>query len=200
MLGAALPDLAAMGGFRLQGSAAATPETHDLAQGIFIHHRTDEAFHRSRWFAGRNRDLYQDLERAGMARGPARACSHVGVELLLDGVLLNHQPIKASTTAAFGAIEGRRGVLGPLVRSSHADLWLAHLDRLAAHRLPSDYHEPDAVAQRLILILARRPRLAFTANWLPALTEALERQKPGIDATAMVLLDDLVDQVRPHLD
>ncbi|MCP3992848.1 MAG: hypothetical protein GY724_27545 [Actinomycetia bacterium] len=200
LLGSALPDLAAMGGFRLQGSAANGPKTQDLAHGIYLHHRTDEAFHRSPWFTQRNRDLYDELQGRGMERGPARACSHVGIELLLDGELLSQRPIEEAAKAALGAIEEQRGALGPLVRSAQSSRWLAHLDRLAAHRLPADHHQPRAVAERLNRIMASRPRLAFGSGSIPTLTEALRHHQPAVDNSATALVEEIVDQLRSHLD
>jgi hypothetical protein len=212
LLGAALPDLAAMGGFRLRssrahrvaasvvssaaeapavGAAAGVGAMAALARGITLHHRTDEAFHRHRWFTERNAELYQRLRHAGFERGPARACSHVGTELLLDGELLAQHTVSEATAAALDAIGTCRDDLAPLLRTGEPDRWLAHLERLATHRLPADYNEPDAVAHRLHRIMGRRPRLAFEAALVPALTAALAQHQQGIVTTAVDLVEDL---------
>ena len=191
LLGSALPDLAAMGRFRILGTTADV----NVAKGIFLHHRTDEAFHRHPWFTKRNRALIEQLQAAGVQRGPARACSHVGIELLLDGELLRHQPVAQAVTSAFAAIGPRRNNLADLVPAPHSERWLRHLDRLADHELPTDYHDPWAVAQRLQRILARRPRLALDQDLVATVAQALADHKPEIDATAESLVAELTAEI-----
>ena len=193
LLGSALPDLAAMGRFRLLGATA----NASVAKGIFLHHRTDEAFHRHPWFTRRNRALIEQLQEAGVQRGPARACSHVGIELLLDGELLRHQSLTQATTTAFAAIGPRRPDLSSLVLAPHSERWLQHLDRLADHQLPTDYHDPWAVARRLQRILARRPRLALAQELVGTVAEVLAGHKPEIDATAGSLVAELTAEIAP---
>ena len=91
LVGAALPDFAAMGRFRLSSAAAADGPVGErsrvgLRRGLEVHHRTDDAFHRHRWFREASVAVTERLQADGVARGPAMACGHVGVELLLDGI------------------------------------------------------------------------------------------------------------------
>jgi hypothetical protein len=83
-LGAMLPDFSTMCGARITGS-----DDEEVAGGIALHHATDAAFHRLAAVTGLMRELDARLERGGCARGPRRAVAHIGVELLLDGVLLD---------------------------------------------------------------------------------------------------------------
>jgi hypothetical protein len=191
LLGTALPDLAAMGRFRLSGRT----EHPGVQAGIQLHYRTDEAFHRHRWFLDRQRSLVQDLTRLGLARGPARACGHAGIELLLDGALLADGPVVAATRSAFDTIPRIRPQLVELVDGSHRARWLSHLDRLAGRPPLRALDDPREVAERLHRILAGRPRLAFDQAQLPALVGALERQQAEVTAGSAEVVRDLVDQL-----
>jgi hypothetical protein len=187
LLGSALPDLAAMGRFRLLGH---TPSP-ELAAGVRLHHRTDEHFHRHPWFRQRNGALQAELIAAGLDRGPARACSHVGIELLLDGELLGDGAVGRATEAAFAEIPALGDEVSGLVAQPARERWLDHLGWLAAHRLPTDYGDPEAVAWRLHRILAARPRLAVPADQVAIVAGALAARKPAIDASATGLVDEL---------
>ena len=187
LLGAALPDLAAMGRFRLRGHTT----DQAVTAGIAVHHATDDAFHRHPWFVERNRRLAGMLLDAGVDRGAARACSHVGIELLLDGELLADRAIAEAIGSAFDAIVERRHALATLVVADDRLDWLTHLDWLATHHLPSDYDDAVAVARRLYRILARRPRLALNIDHVEIVAETLTDAQPDIKATARSLVDDL---------
>lgn len=193
LVGAALPDLAAMGRFRLRGR----PADGELAAGIAVHHRTDEAFHRHRWFRHHSSAVSSRLEGDGLGRGAARACGHVGVELLLDGHLLGLLPdLSTSVRAAIEGAGRRAESLAPLVAEAQRTGWRDHLTRLAAWPVPDDYDEPAAVAARLQRILSRRPRLAFAPAQTPLVTRALADQHPALTEGAAPLLDDLLGELR----
>ena len=72
-----------------------------------------------------------------------------------------------------------------------------HLDRLADHQLPIDYHDPWAVARRLQRILARRPRLVLAQELVGTVAEVLAEHKPEIDATAVSLVAELTAEIAP---
>ncbi|MEM8925151.1 MAG: hypothetical protein AAGD35_16730 [Actinomycetota bacterium] len=194
LLGSALPDLGSIGGYRLLG---ASPDP-SVTAGIDLHHRTDDAFHRHPWFADRNRSLADRLQADGVGRGAARACSHVGIELLLDGELLADPLLVAATDDAYGGIPDRLDALDGLVDEQHRSGWREHLRRVAAWRMPDDYDQPDAVARRLHRILARRPRLALADDRVGTVAEALAAVQPGIRATAPEFLAELTELVRSH--
>ena len=191
LLGVALPDVGAMGRFRLLGRTSHA----GVSAGIRLHYRSDEAFHRHPWFRDHNRALTAELVDRGFGRGPAKACSHVGIELLLDGSLLRDPTVAAAYQSAFGLIPEVRPQLAELVEPAHQAGWLAHLDRLANRSAPTDLAQPPAVALRLLRILAGRPRLAFRPDQTNELTAALARHQPSIEATSASLAAELVDQL-----
>ncbi len=84
VLGAMLPDLCAMVGLR-------PPETNgdpEVEAGLNYHIETDSVFHQTEVFIQHNRRVLLDLRQLGVSRGPARACSHMGVEMLIDAKLV----------------------------------------------------------------------------------------------------------------
>lgn len=187
-LGAVLPDLAAMGRFRL----LARPDDPDLAAGIDFHHRTDDAFHGHRWFRTVSGAVSAELDQAGLPRGASRACGHVGVELLLDGHLLRQRaPLAPAVQAAIDDAGRRVDDLVPLVEAEHRDRWRHHLLRVADWPVPADYHQPEAVAERLERILSRRPRLALPASDVASVAAALRRQQVAVIDGADALITDV---------
>ena len=74
LVGCMLPDLAAIARVRI-----ARPEG-ELGRGVEFHHACDAVFHDLEWFHSANRSLRDALVDAGVDSGPARACSHAGVE------------------------------------------------------------------------------------------------------------------------
>ena len=191
LLGAALPDLATYVQLRLLGT---TPDP-GVRAGITFHYRTDDAFHRHPWFLGHQRRLIDALVAAGFARGPALACGHVGVELLLDGILLADSAAYEANRTAFGAIAGLRDALEPLVEAKHRDRWVAHLDRLATWTGPADLDDPAAIASRLWRVVADRPRLAFAAVQKRPLARALADLQPSVAATAEGFVAELLAEL-----
>ena len=190
-LGAALPDLAAIGHFRLRGAT----DDEAVAHGIDLHHRTDDAFHQHPWFTDRNRRLADRLGADGVGRGPARACSHVGIELLLDGELLRDPMRQAASTEAYNGIVDRLDALETLVDGDEQARWRRHLTRIAEVHLPDYYDDPEAVAALLHRILSARPRLALPTEQVTVVAAALADAQPDIAATASDLLADLRTEV-----
>jgi len=188
LLGAALPDLAAMGRFRL----ADRPSAPDMAAGVDLHHRTDDAFHRHPLFRSTSSTASTALAEAGLSRGASRACGHVGIELLLDGHLLaDRATLRASVEGAMAAAADRADELAHLVGPEHRASWHHHLERLTDWPVPDDYHRPEAVARRLQRILSRRPRLRFSAEDVGAVATGLAGQARAVIDGAAGLLDDL---------
>ncbi len=196
-LGAALPDLASMGGFRLLGT---TPDAV-VTGGIAFHHRTDEAFHHHPWFTDLQHPLRETLLADGLTRGAARAIAHVGPELLLDGCLLA-SAVDGATHAvtlarALDTVESLRPDLVPLVVPDRRDRWLDHLERVGDWRPTDDDQRVEAVARRLHRILQRRPRLAFDRGQLGVVEDRLRAVESQIAATAESFIDDLVAVLTP---
>jgi hypothetical protein len=193
VLGAMLPDFAGMAGARLvRGAAASSP----LGHGIAFHHATDEAFHGSPNFLGLMQDTMDRLLIAGVGRGPARAIAHIGVELLLDGELLEqHQSLSA---AYLGALEA-----GPELGPEHFREPNGHLSyrvlhrRLSAHGAPHDYRNAEAVARRLARILAGRPRLRLAEGDEIPVQHALREAQRALRPVVPALLSELRDGLAP---
>lgn len=151
-LGAMLPDFASMAGVRLR-------EVYDpeLAAGVALHHRTDDAFHSAPMFSALVQETVATLTARGVERGPARAVGHIGVELLIDGELLREPALGAAYLSALAALDDSRQAL----TASDDGALAALIARLTRYGIPYDYEQPEAVTARLNSILARRPRLAL---------------------------------------
>ncbi|MCE2391120.1 MAG: hypothetical protein J4G09_06495 [Proteobacteria bacterium] len=155
VLGAMLPDFAAMVRARI-----ASLQSGRLREGAALHQRTDAAFHRLAEFRRLYRDGARALEERGLGRGPARGAAHVGVELLLDGELLD-QP--GAQTAYLDAL--RAASRPELARAIHwrspdaARRWVNLLDRLREAGAPLGYRTPGRVAEGIERALHGRRHL-----------------------------------------
>jgi hypothetical protein len=189
-LGAMLPDFASMLGARIE--AVDEPE---VSGGIAWHHLTDAAFHRLEAFRRWSRELTRRLAAAGASRGSSLAAGHVGVELLLDGVLVEREadlePLYLGALDEIAAVDGRiRWRAAPAIG----------LDELAARLLsrgglPLGYRDAAVVADRVIRVLARRPRLAMPVEQAPMLAAALT----GLRAELVGEVDELLASLRQQL-
>lgn len=178
-LGAMLPDLLPMCG--AQPAATLPPP---LAEGIAFHHRTDGAFHDRPAFVAVLREARAWLLDHGVPRGPALAAAHVGIELLLDGVLADDEAGSFAT-----ALEQPVPWQSPLdaARFSH----LRH--GLLAAGVPATYADPNAVASRLVRILGRRPRLRLDDRGATSMHAFTEAFAPRVRGCTPRILDELRD-------
>jgi hypothetical protein len=180
-LGAMLPDFSTMCGARVTG----TSDT-DVADGIALHHETDKVFHQLPVVTGLMRELDERLARGGCARGPRRAVAHIGVELLLDGVLVDNSDYRDAY------------ILGleydaPLMWRDEGDdqRYATLITRLRSYGVPDDLHRPEAIAHRLSRMLAHRPLLAPSPQDLVVITVALVEHKPRIEVATDTVLHAL---------
>ncbi|MEZ4361074.1 MAG: hypothetical protein R3B48_12895 [Kofleriaceae bacterium] len=178
-LGAMLPDFASMCGGRLEG--VAEPE---VAAGVALHHRTDDAFHHHPTVVGLMRELHERLLGAGCGVGPARAGSHIGVELLLDGVLVDDP---ASRALYVEALERPPPAL-TWREARHEVSFQILRERLRGVGAPEDLREPSAVTKRLVHVLSRRPRLAATARDAAILGDVLAAYRARVAVAAEAVL------------
>lgn len=177
VLGAMLPDFASMCGARL------VAPTHDgIAAGVALHHRTDEAFHACAEFVRLCAATSASLEARGIAWGAARAVAHVGIELLLDGLLLDDAATRDGYLRAVAALADP--ALSIEVSGRGAARWPAVRERAIVHGLPDAYRDPREVADRLIRILAPRPRLAVDPGQRPVLEEAMWSLRRDVERSA----------------
>ncbi len=178
LLGTALPDFAAMARFKLDRTNGS------LGAGIQLHHDTDAIFHRQGWFLDLEHDLLDDLTAAGVPRGGALACVHVGVELLLDGELLRAEDTAAAVVDVYGSMASPPDSALDVVDDAHRDRWAEHLGGIAARLDPFLYGDPGSVAQRLHRITSSRPRLVFEPDQIAAIGALLAAVQPQIAASA----------------
>jgi len=178
VLGAMLPDFATMCGGRIE---AAGDEA--VGRGIALHHTTDAVFHKLPVVTGLMRELDEHLAHGQCTRGPRRAVAHIGVELLLDGVLVGEPTYRAAYLSGLThdpALQWRE--------AGDAPRFAILLERLRAHGVPEDLRLPEAITTRVHRILAHRPRLAPSPEDLRAIRHALTAFKPRIDVAAETIL------------
>ena len=184
-LGAMLPDFASMSRAQLAGSPDA-----EVTMGLALHHRTDKIFHQLAAVTAQMRELDVRLLAHGCARGPRRAVAHIGVELLLDGVLLDEPAYQTAYTRAL-AFDAPITWRDPGDAARFATL----LDRLRAHGVPADLRRPDALTHRIGRILGHRPLLAPSAADLVAIRAALGEHQPHVAVAADAILRGLRAQL-----
>jgi hypothetical protein len=187
-LGAMLPDFATMSRTRL-----AEPSDAAVAQGIELHHDTDRAFHHLPPVLALMRELDERLDTAGCARGPRRAVAHIGIELLLDGVLVEEAAYRASYLAGL-----EHDPAGVRWRDDGDDQRFAVLlSRLRAHGVPDDLRRTDAITTRLHRMLAHRPLLAPSSSDLVAIKSSLVAQQARVEVAAETVLRALRAALSP---
>jgi hypothetical protein len=160
VLGSMLPDFATM--LRRRPPATAHPE---LELGVLFHHETDAVFHSAPTFVALSGKAFQQLTSMGLARGPARAVAHVGVELLLDAVLAHDGEAVSAYRQALGA--AHPDALGSALswREADAPARFEELRVVLCSREPTRTRvAPQLFAARLERALAARPRLMLDAN------------------------------------
>jgi hypothetical protein len=150
-LGAMLPDFASMCGARLDRSS--DPQ---IAAGVDFHHRTDAVFHQLPPVLALMRDLEERLRKAGASRGPTRAVSHLGVELLLDGALVAEPAARQLYRDALALPAESLTWREP----EHPARFAALHERLRRYDVPDDLSEASSVTERLLRVISRRPLLA----------------------------------------
>lgn len=189
-----LPDFATMIGARPPGTEHAA-----LAAGVAHHHRTDHVFHGSAHFRALVSEAFADLLTRGVGRGSARATAHIGVEILLDGVLARDAGARRAYLDALGAIGPLRSVIAWRDAGERA-----RFDQLAigleARGISSEHVAPDAVVFRLSRALAHRPRLTLQAVDQPRVRAWAEHATPRVEARAGPLLDELRQGLEPGAD
>lgn len=177
-LGAMLPDFSTMCGVRIAG----TPDP-DVAEGIALHHATDKVFHTLPVVTGLMRDLDQRLERGGCARGPRRAVAHIGVELLLDGVLLDEPEYREAYTLGveYDAIIDWRD-------DDDRTSFAGFMGRLRERGVPDDLKRPESIAFRLGRMLSGRPLLEPSPADTAVIVVALIEHKPRIEVAVPTVM------------
>jgi hypothetical protein len=178
-LGAMLPDFSIMCGARVASGGSV-----DVDAGIALHHATDAVFHHAPAVTGLMRDAAARLAERGVRRGPMRAAAHVGVELVLDGVLLDDARHRDAYTAAIA--HDAPGIVWR--EDGDAARFETLLARLRAYGLPEDLRRPRAAAERIFRMLAGRRLLAPDAAERAAIADVLEAIAPRIGVAAPTVI------------
>jgi len=183
-LGAMLPDFASMLGSRVLEVGHA-----EVAEGVSWHHRTDAVFHRLSAFRQWSSMLTRRLADRGASRGSSLAAGHVGVELLLDGVLVDREP--ELRELYLGALDAVDEVAAHIRWRDDAPQVALLARQLSARGLPIGYRDPAIVAERVIRVLVTRPRLAMPPAQAAMLEDELDQLRPTIAAGAGDLCAEL---------
>jgi hypothetical protein len=187
VLGSMLPDLTSMASIRIEHVL-----DDEVARGIALHHETDRVFHGIAPFRALCESALDVLESDGVSRGSARAVGHVGSELLLDGVLSDDAHVRAAYSRAL-EVALEENLERSLTWKGDADAQRLRtlLQRLIGAPLPEGYRDPQFVCDRLVTILARRPRLALTARDHAPVQHWLQDAAPRVNADAAAIIDAL---------
>ena len=188
LLGCMLPDLAQLVGVRFGGEVPAAVD-----RGRRLHHHADAAFHDHAAFRSGVSALRRDLRSSGLATGARRAAAHVGYELLLDGAV----PWDVPASDAFDAALAAGHVLpDPGNDPAAGARWRDLVVRLRGASIPTHSSDVDELAERVEMILRRRPRLALGPHDRPAVLAALAAAEPDVTRSAPRLFDELVAHLR----
>ena len=169
--GAMLPDFCGMARARVLHV-----DHRETAEGVALHHETDDVFHSSAPFTRLMEETRGELEAAEVRRGTALAVGHVGVELLLDGWMLAQDQAGDGTVGAL--YEAALAAGEPLCEhlrfkdAAGAERMRALLGRLRGYGLRG-HREVDAIAERLDRALSARPRLRIEPGDRPAVRASL---------------------------
>lgn len=190
VLGAVAPDLLPRSGAR-----PAHEPTPALEAGRRLHHRADAVFHHHPVFVAQQRVVLDALTARGVPRGAARASAHLGIELLLDGAL-----VERGDDAAFSAVWSRLvdpdEAVRALVEPSAEAAWCGFLARFTTHVEPRRYAEPAYTAERIERILSWRPRLVLAPQHTPHVLDALTDAQPVVARAAAGIVDDVHTALR----
>jgi hypothetical protein len=182
LVGCMLPDLAAIARVRI-----ARPEG-ELGRGVAFHHACDGVFHESEWFRAVNRSLRDALVDAGVDTGPARACSHAGVEMLLDGQLVAYPAVEHHARVVLETVDVGAPELGPLALPDVRDDWIERLHMIGSSLDPTRYRDARFVAERLQRMTSGRRRIELPVEQVDTVTVALaEFQASIVDAAPDVV-------------
>ncbi len=176
LVGCMLPDLAAIARVRL-----ARPEG-EVGRGVEFHHACDAVFHESEWFRRANGELRDSLVGAGVDSGAARACSHAGVEMLLDGGLVANPAVESAAQVTLDAVGSGAPDLAGLAPDDARALWVERLHLIGASLAPARYADARFVAERLHRMTAGRRRIELRAEYVDVVAEALVEVQPAIAA------------------
>jgi hypothetical protein len=168
VLGAMLPDLLPMARVR----DTETFDDSELALGVQFHLQTDSLFHETEAFITLNREALKELRSQGISRGPARACAHMGVEMLIDARLAEERNFHDGYLEALASGAGDPLLFGPHKREA-GERVRALCDHLAEKGKGIHAATRERFALRLGRTLENRPRLRPTESELVKIADYL---------------------------
>jgi hypothetical protein len=155
--GSMLPDLLSMVGAR-----RVECDDPEIKSGVRFHHLTDRCFHGDATFAALESDAREQLALLGVRKGPRRALSHVGIELLLDAVLARSTTAVSAYRMALAVGESSLDVrVLPQGDATALRSVARFLRERSTYLVPKDAVE---ATHRMARVLSRRPLLAFDEN------------------------------------
>jgi hypothetical protein len=178
LVGCMLPDLAAIARVRVSRPQG------ELGDGVAFHHACDAVFHELAWFRATNAALRDALIDAGVESGPARACSHAGVEMLFDGRLVDDETVDLSARVALDAVSTGAAALSPLAPVDARDVWVERLQMIGSSLDPARYRDAHFVAERLQRMTSGRRRIELRAEHVGVVAATLREFQSGIAAAA----------------
>jgi hypothetical protein len=165
--------------------------TGDLGAGVEYHHACDAVFHESPWFRAANRALRDALVDRGLESGPARACSHAGVEMLLDGRLVADDTVDAHARVVLDAVSTDAHALAPLATDETRAVWVERLQMIGASLDPGRYRDATFIAERLHRMTSGRRRIELRPEHVGTVATVLRDFQPGITAAAPAVLAEI---------
>jgi hypothetical protein len=192
LIGCMLPDLAAIARVRL----ARRPDG-EVGRGVEFHHACDAVFHESRWFNERVVFVRDALVAHGVDRGPARACAHAGLEMVLDGALVSdaHVRDRARSTlreVAAAATAAADDDLVGLARVAQQSVWRARLEAIGGSLEPVRYTDTRFVAERLHRMTSGRRRIELPEDEIDMVAGVLQDVRADVARDA----EDVVAEVQ----
>lgn len=185
LVGCMLPDLAAIARVRMARPVGI------LGRGVEFHHACDAVFHGSEWFRHVNLELRDALLDAGVSSGAARACSHAGAEMLLDGALVEQELVVERAQATLDAVDTRADQLGMLAPVESRAVLVERLQLIGRELDPTRYRDTRFVAERLHRMTTGRRRIELRAEHVDVVAGALFEWQPRIAAAAPTVLADV---------
>ncbi len=192
LVGCMLPDLAAIARVRL-----ARPEG-EMGRGVAFHHACDAVFHESEWFRHVNRDLRDALLDAGVSTGAARACSHAGSEMLLDGALVDDPRVEWWAQLTLDTVDAHASALAGLAEPGSRVVLAERLRMIGSSLEPRRYANTRFVAERLERMTSGRRRIELLASDVDTVTVVLDRFAPGIADAAPAVVAEVRESVPSH--
>jgi hypothetical protein len=179
LVGCMLPDLSAIARVRLT-----TRPGGELGRGVAFHHDCDAAFHESAWFRAQNIQLRDALLAAAIAPGPARACAHAGVEMLLDGAFVADADVAGAVERTLAAVDRGAPRLAELAAPEQRVALRERLQAIGHSLDPARYANPCFGAERLHRMTAGRRRIELPRDQVGRVATALLAFQPIVVADA----------------